>query len=74
MNHEAFANMFEVSMSGDKDALQHMQEIFPESYKLFWRWQKMRCNSSNVVLFILGGGRIGIYTAKSWVECRSKFA
>jgi len=29
---EAFANMFEVSMSGDKDALQHMQEILSTAY------------------------------------------
>lgn len=35
VNHEAFANMFEVAMGGDKDALKHMQEMLPTAYAEF---------------------------------------
>ena len=35
VNKEAFANMFEVSMGGDPEALKHMKEMFPTAYEEF---------------------------------------
>ena len=35
VNREAFANMFEVSMGGDPEALKHMKDMLPTAYEEF---------------------------------------
>ena len=37
VNMEAFANMFEVSMGGDPEALQHMKDMLPTAYEEFMK-------------------------------------